>query len=140
MIFFQLRKLWERTIDYYHSSSRNHKNHSSTDVWTMIIGDDYDIQGYRCGLWFFLDGSWWFSEDRYHSLLCNQKNWTMIMGDDYDGLWFFWMDHDGFLRIAFIVYHAIIKITELWLWGMTMIDYDCFSNIKIMGKNHWLLS
>ena len=43
-----------------------------------------------------------------------------ITGDDYDGLWFFWMDHDGFLKIAIIVHHKIIKN-----WTMiTGDDYD----------------
>ena len=70
-----------------------------------------------------------------------------ITGDDYDGLWSFlnWENYEKEPLIIIIVHHAINqiivqKMSEPWLQGMTMMDYDRFSIEKIMEKNHWLLS
>ena len=49
----------------------------------------------------------------------------MIMGDDYEDYDFFWMYHDGFQKIAFIVHHEIIKIIVQNISDpITRDDYD----------------
>jgi hypothetical protein len=56
------------------------------------------------------------------------------MGDDYDGLWFFLKyENYGKEPLIIIIVHQKInqiivqKMSELWLQGMTMVDYDFFS-------------
>jgi len=90
---------------------------------------------------FYLEVSWWFSEDRFHSPSWNQKNWTMIMGDDYDRLWFF-LKYENYGKeplIIIIVHQEIIKIiVQKDVWTMIMgDDYDrlwLFLKYKNYGK------
>ena len=129
--FFYLKVSWWFSEDRYHSPSWNHKNN-----WTMIMGDDYDTQGYRCRLWFFLKYENYGKEpliiiiahQEIIKIIVQKDVWTMIIGDDYDTqgyrcrLWLF-LKYENYGKeplIIIIAHQEIIKITvqnvsEPWL-------------------------